>query len=150
MVNFDSFVIAVDYFQARYPDTTVIFDMSVVYITMAFFAVLVNNVLVESLSLGTRITFGEEPELFEGGVKSSNCSFVARFLSRVPGVFPHLELYRLLRDLVGGVWLRDLLHDQLGGRGRGLSRVHRPAVQLLRVHLHAAQPVHPGRHGRRE
>ncbi|KAJ8687898.1 hypothetical protein QAD02_023693 [Eretmocerus hayati] len=58
LLPYNSFVIAVDYFQERYPDTTVIFDMSVVYIAMAFFAVLVNNVLVESLSLGTRITFG--------------------------------------------------------------------------------------------
>ena len=54
-----SFVIAVDYFQARYPGTTVIFDMSVVYITMAFFAVFANNILVETLSLNTRITFGK-------------------------------------------------------------------------------------------
>ncbi|OXU25295.1 hypothetical protein TSAR_006457 [Trichomalopsis sarcophagae] len=58
LLPYNSFIIAVDYFQARYPGTTVIFDMSVVYITMAFFAVLVNNVLVETLSLGTRITFG--------------------------------------------------------------------------------------------
>ena len=61
MYNFfiHSFVIAVDYFQARYPGTTVIFDMSVVYIITAFFAVLMNNILVETLSLGTRITFGK-------------------------------------------------------------------------------------------
>lgn len=54
-----SFVIAVDYFQARYPGTTVVFDMSMVYIVTAFFAVLLNNILVETLSLGTRITFGK-------------------------------------------------------------------------------------------
>ena len=48
-----------DYFQARYPGTTVIFDMSVVYIIMAFFAVFANNILVETLSLNTRITFGK-------------------------------------------------------------------------------------------
>lgn len=54
-----SFIIAVDYFQARYPGTTVIFDMSVVYIVMAFFAVFANNILVETLSLNTRITFGK-------------------------------------------------------------------------------------------
>lgn len=54
-----SFIIAVDYFQARYPGTTVIFDMSIVYIIMAFFAVFANNILVETLSLNTRITFGK-------------------------------------------------------------------------------------------
>ncbi|KAG7205436.1 hypothetical protein KM043_007428 [Ampulex compressa] len=58
LLPYNSFIIAVDYFQARYPGTTVIFDMSVVYITMAFFAVNANNILVETLSLNTRITFG--------------------------------------------------------------------------------------------
>ncbi|XP_046411770.1 equilibrative nucleoside transporter 4 [Neodiprion virginianus] len=58
LLPYNSFVIAVDYFQARYPGTTIIFDMSLVYITMAFFAVFANNVLVETLSLNTRITFG--------------------------------------------------------------------------------------------
>ncbi|CAK9827742.1 Equilibrative nucleoside transporter 4 [Anthophora retusa] len=58
LLPYNSFIIAVDYFQARYPGTTVIFDMSVVYIAMAFFAVFANNILVETLSLNTRITFG--------------------------------------------------------------------------------------------
>lgn len=60
VISYDySFIIAVDYFQTRYPGTTVIFDMSVVYITMAFFAVFANNILVETLSLNMRITFGK-------------------------------------------------------------------------------------------
>lgn len=58
MNMFNSFVIAVDYFQTRYPGTTVIFDMSVVYIAMAFIAVCANNILVETVSLNTRIAFG--------------------------------------------------------------------------------------------
>ncbi|XP_049810567.1 equilibrative nucleoside transporter 4 [Schistocerca nitens] len=58
LLPYNSFIIAVDYFQARYPGTTIVFDMSLVYIVMAFFAVLANNVLVETLSLDTRITFG--------------------------------------------------------------------------------------------
>ncbi|CAG5073500.1 Similar to slc29a4: Equilibrative nucleoside transporter 4 (Danio rerio) [Cotesia congregata] len=58
LLPYNSFVIPVDYFQARYPGTTVIFDMSVVYITMAFFAVCANNILVETISLNTRIAFG--------------------------------------------------------------------------------------------
>ncbi|XP_076238806.1 equilibrative nucleoside transporter 3 [Calliopsis andreniformis] len=58
LLPYNSFIIAVDYFQTRYPGTTVIFDMSVVYIIMAFFAVFANNILVETLSLNTRITFG--------------------------------------------------------------------------------------------
>ncbi|XP_071859128.1 equilibrative nucleoside transporter 3 isoform X1 [Bombus fervidus] len=58
LLPYNSFIIAVDFFQARYPGTTVIFDMSVVYIIMAFFAVFANNILIETLSLNTRITFG--------------------------------------------------------------------------------------------
>lgn len=58
LLPYNSFIIAVDYFQARYPGSTVVFDMSVVYITVAFFAVFANNILVETLSLNTRITFG--------------------------------------------------------------------------------------------
>ncbi|XP_015109665.1 equilibrative nucleoside transporter 4 [Diachasma alloeum] len=58
LLPYNSFISAVDYFQTRYPGTTIVFDMSVVYITMAFFAVCANNILVETVSLNTRITFG--------------------------------------------------------------------------------------------
>ncbi|XP_014471015.1 PREDICTED: equilibrative nucleoside transporter 4 isoform X2 [Dinoponera quadriceps] len=58
LLPYNSFIIAVDYFQERYPGTTVIFDMSVVYISVAFMAVFANNILVETFSLNTRITFG--------------------------------------------------------------------------------------------
>lgn len=60
---------AVDYFQARYPGTTVVFDMSLVYILVAFFTVLVNNLLVETLSLNTRISFGKYVILFKSNLK---------------------------------------------------------------------------------
>lgn len=53
-----SFIIAVDYFQTRFPGSTIVFDMSLVYILTAFVAVLLNNLLVETLSLNTRINFG--------------------------------------------------------------------------------------------
>lgn len=81
LLPYNSFIIAVDYFQvsegfhgtwiapelvlkndfffqSRYPGTTIVFDMSLVYILMAFFAVMINNFLVESLSLHVRISFG--------------------------------------------------------------------------------------------
>ncbi|KAG0413367.1 hypothetical protein HPB47_009485 [Ixodes persulcatus] len=58
LLPYNSFIIAVDYFQAKYPGTTIVFDMSLVYILMAFFAVVVNNLLVETLPLQVRITFG--------------------------------------------------------------------------------------------
>ncbi|XP_063977034.1 equilibrative nucleoside transporter 4 [Diachasmimorpha longicaudata] len=58
LLPYNSFISAVDYFQTRYPGTTIVFDISVVYITMAFFAVCANNILVETVSLNTRIIFG--------------------------------------------------------------------------------------------
>lgn len=58
LLPYNSFIVAVDYFQSQYPNTTIIFDMNIVYIFMGFFAVIVNNLLVETLSLHTRITFG--------------------------------------------------------------------------------------------
>ncbi|RWS25941.1 equilibrative nucleoside transporter 4-like protein [Leptotrombidium deliense] len=58
LLPYNSFVIAVDYFQSRYPGTTIIFDMSFVYILVAFGAVIVNNILVETISLYWRINFG--------------------------------------------------------------------------------------------
>ncbi|GLV40804.1 Equilibrative nucleoside transporter 3 [Carabus blaptoides fortunei] len=58
LLPYNSFIMAVDYFQSRYPGTTVVFDMSLVYIIVAFFTVLINNLLVETLSLNARISFG--------------------------------------------------------------------------------------------
>ncbi|GFQ74516.1 equilibrative nucleoside transporter 4 [Trichonephila clavata] len=58
LLPYNSFIIAVDYFQSRYPATTIVFDMSLIYILVALVAVIINNLLVETLSLKTRITFG--------------------------------------------------------------------------------------------
>ncbi|XP_071452226.1 equilibrative nucleoside transporter 4 isoform X1 [Hetaerina americana] len=58
LLPYNSFIIAVDYFQARFPASTIVFDLSLVYVLVAFIAVLGNNLLVETLSLNTRITFG--------------------------------------------------------------------------------------------
>jgi solute carrier family 29 (equilibrative nucleoside transporter) protein 4 len=58
LLPYNSFVIAVDYFQSRYPSTTIIFDISTIYILMAFITVIMNNVLVEAIPLFWRINFG--------------------------------------------------------------------------------------------
>lgn len=50
---------AMDYFKVRYPGTPVVFDMSLVYIVVAFVTVLGNNVLVETFRLNSRINFGK-------------------------------------------------------------------------------------------
>ncbi|XP_050533038.1 equilibrative nucleoside transporter 4 isoform X2 [Daktulosphaira vitifoliae] len=55
---YNSFVMAVDYFQVKYPSSMVVFDMTLVYIVMAFFAVLANNLLVDTLSFTCRINIG--------------------------------------------------------------------------------------------
>lgn len=41
------------------PGTSIVFDMSLTYILVALMAVILNNILVERLSLHTRITVGE-------------------------------------------------------------------------------------------
>lgn len=50
---------AVDYFQHHYPNTTIMFDMSTVYIASACVAVVTNNLLLDLFTYNTRITFGE-------------------------------------------------------------------------------------------
>ncbi|KAK3891418.1 hypothetical protein Pcinc_004717 [Petrolisthes cinctipes] len=58
LLPYNSFTIAVDYFQERYPGTTIVFDISIVYIFVAFGAVLLNNLVVELVPLNVRIIFG--------------------------------------------------------------------------------------------
>ncbi|XP_037069629.1 equilibrative nucleoside transporter 4-like [Pollicipes pollicipes] len=53
-----SFIVAADYFQAQYPGSTIVFDLSLTYILVAFCSVLLNNVLVEAVDLHKRILFG--------------------------------------------------------------------------------------------
>lgn len=48
-----------DYFKERYPDSPVVFDMSIVYIHVALVTVLINNLVVETFSLTTRVNFGK-------------------------------------------------------------------------------------------
>ncbi|KAF5278954.1 hypothetical protein FQA39_LY05632 [Lamprigera yunnana] len=58
LLPYNSFIMAMDYFKIRYPGTPVVFDMSLVYIVVAFITVLGNNLLVETFSLSSRINFG--------------------------------------------------------------------------------------------
>ncbi|XP_041987215.1 equilibrative nucleoside transporter 4 [Aricia agestis] len=58
LLPFNSFIMAVDYFQHHYPNTTIMFDMSTVYIAAACVAVVVNNLLIDLFTYNTRITFG--------------------------------------------------------------------------------------------
>ena len=59
LVPYNSFVIGgVDYFQERYPNTTIIFDLSSIYIITQFIAVIINNLLISLISFKVRICFG--------------------------------------------------------------------------------------------
>ncbi|CAH1372668.1 equilibrative nucleoside transporter 4 isoform X1 [Tenebrio molitor] len=58
LLPYNSFIMAMDYFKIRYPETPVVFDMSLVYIAVAFLTVLGNNLLVETFTLNSRINFG--------------------------------------------------------------------------------------------
>ncbi|XP_059753181.1 equilibrative nucleoside transporter 4 isoform X2 [Balaenoptera ricei] len=56
LLPYNSFITDVDYLHHKYPGTSIVFDMSLTYILVALVAVLLNNALVERLSLHTRIT----------------------------------------------------------------------------------------------
>ncbi|XP_026981469.1 equilibrative nucleoside transporter 4 isoform X2 [Sagmatias obliquidens] len=61
LLPYNSFITDVDYLHHKYPGTSIVFDMSLTYILVALVAVLLNNALVERLSLHTRITAGTPP-----------------------------------------------------------------------------------------
>ncbi|XP_012935639.1 equilibrative nucleoside transporter 4 [Aplysia californica] len=58
MLPFTCFIVAVDYYQNRFPGTTIIFDMTATTIIIGSLGVILNNAIVESLSLLWRVTFG--------------------------------------------------------------------------------------------
>ena len=59
LLPYNSFVIGgVDFFQERYPNTTIIFDLSSIYIAVQFIAVCLNNLVISLISFKVRICFG--------------------------------------------------------------------------------------------
>ena len=58
LLPYNSFITAVDYFQTVFPGTTIVFDISLIYILTALIAVLLNNVIIYTLSLNSRIMLG--------------------------------------------------------------------------------------------
>ncbi|XP_064078448.1 equilibrative nucleoside transporter 4-like [Macrobrachium nipponense] len=63
LLPYNSFTIAVDYFEKRYPNSTIVFDISIVYTFIAFGAVLLSNLLVELVPLNVRIIFAIELDI---------------------------------------------------------------------------------------
>ena len=58
LLPYNSFVTAVDFFQEKFPDSTIIFDITLVYILTGLIAVLLNNLIIETFSLWSRVMFG--------------------------------------------------------------------------------------------
>ncbi|XP_063759296.1 LOW QUALITY PROTEIN: equilibrative nucleoside transporter 4 [Eleginops maclovinus] len=58
LLPYNSFITDVDYLHHKFQGTSIVFDLSLTYILVALLAVILNNVLVERLSLHTRITVG--------------------------------------------------------------------------------------------
>ncbi|XP_015260694.1 PREDICTED: equilibrative nucleoside transporter 4-like [Cyprinodon variegatus] len=58
LLPYNSFITDVDYLHCKFQGTPIVFDMSLTYIVVALLAVILNNVLVERLSMHTRITVG--------------------------------------------------------------------------------------------
>ncbi|XP_011602046.2 equilibrative nucleoside transporter 4 isoform X2 [Takifugu rubripes] len=58
LLPYNSFITDVDYLHHKFKGTSIVFDMSLTYIVVALLAVILNNVLVERLSMHTRITVG--------------------------------------------------------------------------------------------
>uniref|UniRef100_A0A8C2GEJ7 Equilibrative nucleoside transporter 4 n=1 Tax=Cyprinus carpio TaxID=7962 RepID=A0A8C2GEJ7_CYPCA len=59
LLPYNSFITDVDYLHHKFEGTSIVFDMGLTYILVALVAVILNNVLMEMLSLHTRITVGE-------------------------------------------------------------------------------------------
>ncbi|KAG9343020.1 hypothetical protein JZ751_015238 [Albula glossodonta] len=56
LLPYNSFITDVDYLHQKFKGSSIVFDMSLTYILVALVAVVLNNALVEMLSLHTRIT----------------------------------------------------------------------------------------------
>ncbi|KAH9488403.1 hypothetical protein Btru_062837 [Bulinus truncatus] len=58
MLPFTCFIAAVDYYQSRFPHSTIIFDMTTTTIVVGMLGVFLNNLLLETLSLTWRVMIG--------------------------------------------------------------------------------------------
>ncbi|XP_029106367.1 equilibrative nucleoside transporter 4-like isoform X1 [Scleropages formosus] len=58
LLPYNSFITDVDYLHQKFEGSSIVFDMSLTYILVALLAVVLNNALVETLGLHTRITVG--------------------------------------------------------------------------------------------
>ncbi|XP_054615938.1 equilibrative nucleoside transporter 4 isoform X2 [Dunckerocampus dactyliophorus] len=64
LLPYNSFITDVDYLHHKFTGTSIVFDMSLTYILVALLAVILNNVLVERLSMHTRITVVQQSSFY--------------------------------------------------------------------------------------
>ena len=55
LLPYNSVITAVDYFHAVFPGTTIVFDISLIYILTSLIAVLLSNMIIHTFSLNSRI-----------------------------------------------------------------------------------------------
>ncbi|XP_023327092.1 equilibrative nucleoside transporter 4 [Eurytemora carolleeae] len=58
LLPYNSFVSAVDFYKVMFPGSSIMFDISLVYILTALLAVLLNNIFIDTFTLNSRIRFG--------------------------------------------------------------------------------------------
>ncbi|NXS60230.1 S29A4 protein, partial [Brachypteracias leptosomus] len=103
LLPYNSFITDVDYLHHKYPGTSIVFDMSLTYILVALVAVILNNALVELLSLHTRISVGEWGTPHPSTVLSPGCPPTTRL--HLPPVGYLFALGPLLFVSICDVWL---------------------------------------------
>ncbi|XP_073647953.1 equilibrative nucleoside transporter 4 isoform X4 [Tursiops truncatus] len=134
LLPYNSFITDVDYLHHKYPGTSIVFDMSLTYILVALVAVLLNNALVERLSLHTRITAGAPPAAHPApgphtwpshALHSLRAPHSPRLLPLSLGPPPvHQHLRRVAAALLSGP---GLCHQPGCGGHRGLRLHSNPA-----------------------
>ncbi|KAF1522113.1 Equilibrative nucleoside transporter 4, partial [Eudyptes sclateri] len=103
LLPYNSFITDVDYLHHKYPGTSIVFDMSLTYILVALVAVILNNALVELLSLHTRISVGEWGSPQPPAARTPHCPPTTRLhLSPIGYLF---SLGPLLFVSICDVWL---------------------------------------------
>ncbi|XP_076846175.1 equilibrative nucleoside transporter 4 isoform X2 [Brachyhypopomus gauderio] len=64
LLPYNSFIMDVDYLHRKFAGSSIVFDMSLTYILVALGAVILNNALVERLSLHTRISVVQQSSFY--------------------------------------------------------------------------------------
>lgn len=94
VLPYNSFIIASDYWQSRFPGQSVALDMSMTYILVAFGTVLLNNVFLSIAPFKLRVTFG----IYKITMHSIH-SFILtihEFNYRIRHLFYHINICRFM------------------------------------------------------